>query len=151
MMASVWMLVSAGYAWRDIQNGDNVLISVVMSAFSLALVAVIFATILNMQSLKPGLFVTDRAVLLTSATFRRHSFSIQRMAQVRELTADTIVRVTKGGSPGELVINSAGASTSGQRPLKPLKISHIKNPDDVAQLISNIINEHAAVRESTPA
>lgn len=153
IMVAIWTVVSAAYAWRDIQNDESVVPSIVLSAVLLVLLLIGMIASLRLNSLKPNIIVTTDAVISTTAQLRRISSAevailravdqqspIKRTANVALLNPDSTVTVTKNAKVGSLIVESAGAS--GNTPeSKPLKLLYVPDPESLRQVIAKAIAE----------
>lgn len=157
----IWALVSAGHIWMGTQNGESLVLGLSVSLITLALAGVGIWITSSLDSLKPNILVTADRVIHTSALLRQvtsvesialratlQQGMITRMAFVKPLTSDTSVRVTKNAAIGSLIIESPDASRKHSR-AKPLKLSGVRDPESLQQIILQAIAAQKLHQESS--
>jgi hypothetical protein len=157
----IWALVSAGHIWMGTQNGESLVLGLSVSLITLALAGVGIWIVLALDGLKPNILVTADKVIHTTALLRQvtslesialkatlQQGMITRSALVKPLTSDTSVRVTKNAEIGSLVIESPDASRKHPE-TKPLKLSGVRDPENLRQIILQAIAAQKLHQESS--
>lgn len=157
----IWAFVSAGHIWMGTQNGESLVLGLSVSLITLALAGVGIWIMLALDSLKPNILVTADSVIHTTAMLRQvasvesialraalQQGMITRSALVKPLTSDTSVRVTKNAAIGSLIIESPDASHKHSK-AKPLKLSGVRDPENLQQIILQAIAAQKLHQESS--